>query len=135
MLFRSLGWSSHSVGQILRLGLAVQRASVATPPATREVATVLNANDHTISAHPVLAVDRRWREHGATVHEYELSAKLGLPHDVIDPRQPVRRPDVLYPVIEALVGGRVPTSSNLERVSTASGQRPRRVAILDGNSR
>lgn len=107
---RELGWSSRTVAQNLQLGIAVQRASVNTPPATHQIAILLNGHDHTVSSRPVLDVARRWSEHGATVHEYQLPAALGLPHDVIDPRQRVRRPDVVYPIIEALVSGRNPSS-------------------------
>jgi carboxylesterase len=114
---RELGWSSRTVGQILQLGMAVQRASVDTPPAIRDVAVLLNGNDHTISTRPVLELARRWRAHGATVHEYELSAALGLPHDVIDPRQPVRQPDVVYPAIAAMITGRSPARHLIEDVS------------------
>ena len=113
---RELGWSSRAVGQILRLGLAVQRASLRTPPATRDMTILLNGHDHTIAARPVLELGRRWREQGATVHAYELSARLGLPHDVIDPRQPVRRPDVVYNVIDALVAGRPLATANVAQV-------------------
>lgn len=114
---RELGWSSRTVGQILQLGIAVQRASAKRPPAAREVAIFLNGNDHTISTSPVLDVARRWREHGATVREYELSATLGLPHDVIDPRQPVRRPDVVYAAIAAMISGSSPANDNIQDVS------------------
>lgn len=114
---RTLGWSSHSVGQILRFGLAVERASVDTTPANGEMDVLLNGHDHTISAHPVFAVDRHWRAHGATVHEYEISANLLLPHDVIDPRQPVRRLDVVYPVLEDLISGRAPVNTDVKDIS------------------
>lgn len=112
---RELGWSTRTVGQIVQLGMAVQRASVNTPPASRDIAILLNGNDHTISTRPVLDVARRWSEHGATVHEYELSKTLGLPHDVIDPRQRVRRPELVYAAITALVSGQSP---DIEDVSS-----------------
>lgn len=112
---RELGWSTRTVGQILQLGMAVQRASVHTPPATRDVAILLNGNDHTISTRPLLDAADHWAHHGATVHEFELSKTLALPHDVVDPRQPVRRPDLVYAVITALISGRSP---DIEQLST-----------------
>ena len=111
---RELGWSSRAVGQILRLGMAVQRAAVDTAPAVRDIEILLNGHDHTISMQTVQKVAGRWKEHGATVHEYEISGRLGLPHDVIDPRQPVRRPDIVYPVIVALASGRTPAGANIQ---------------------
>lgn len=107
---RELGWSTHAVGEILRLGLAVRRASAEMPSACRHIAILLNAHDRTISARPVLAMGGRWARHGAVVQIYELPLALGLPHDVIDPRQRVRRLDIVYPVIVALVRGREPGS-------------------------
>ena len=105
---RELGWSTHGVGEILRLGLAARRASVVTSPATRDIRILLNANDRTISRSAVLGLGRRWLQHGASVEVFELPDSLGLPHDVIDPRQHVRRIDVVYPVIRALADGEVP---------------------------
>jgi pimeloyl-ACP methyl ester carboxylesterase len=105
---RELGWSTHGVGQILRLGLAARRASVVTPPATHDIRILLNANDRTVSRSAVLGLGRRWLQHGASVDVFELPDSLGLPHDVIDPRQPVRRTDIVYPVVRALADGEVP---------------------------
>ena len=123
---REPGWSTHSVGQILRLGLAVQRASVDTTAAIREINILLNGHDHTISPRPVLEVARRWGAHGATVHAYELSTSLGLPHDVIDPRQPVRRLDVVYPAIAALVRGNRPAGGDVQDAARSVADRGRR---------
>lgn len=105
---RELGWSTHGVGQILRLGLAARRASIATSPAVRDARFLLNANDRTISAAPVLVLARRWLRHGAFVAAYVLPDSLRLPHDVIDPRQRIRRTDVVYPIVQALVRGEIP---------------------------
>jgi carboxylesterase len=102
---RELGWTSRAVGETLRLGLAVQRASIDSAPASREISIVLNGADHTVAPQPVLALADRWRARGAAVTVFRLPASLQLPHDVIDPRQPVRRPDVVYPAIVALIRG------------------------------
>ncbi len=103
---RELGWSTHAVAQTLRLALAVERASRHEPPASRSIAILLNAHDRTIAVRPVLAIGRRWAASGAAVRIYRLPAALGLPHDIIDPRQPVRRTEIVYPMIKALVRGR-----------------------------
>ncbi len=115
---RELGWSTHAIGQILRLGVAVERASVRQAPRSGPIAFVLNANDRTISPAPVVALSRRWAADGASVQTYELPAALGLPHDVIDPRQRIRRPDIVYPLLVDLVSGRPtgirsPTGANV----------------------
>ena len=105
---REEGWTTRAVGQILRLGLAVQRAAKRTAPVTRDVSILLNAHDQTISADATLQLALQWSSHGAVVHAYRLSDSLALPHDVIDPRQHVRRPDVVYPVLVALLNGDEP---------------------------
>jgi esterase/lipase len=122
---RELGWSTRAIGQILRLGVAVERASTRHAPRSRAIAFVLNANDRTISAAPVMALNRRWAVEGASVQTYELPATLGLPHDVIDPRQRIRRPDVVYPLVMDLVSGRRPLLDPLssELMADAGGRR------------
>lgn len=105
---REVGWSTHAVGQILRLGENVERASRRNAPRCPSIAFVMNANDRTISAAPAQALARQWAAEGASVQTYELPASLGLPHDVIDPRQRVKRPDVVYPLLLDLVAGRRP---------------------------
>jgi esterase/lipase len=111
---REPGWSTRAIAQSLRLGLAVRRASVDTAPASKQVVFLLNANDHTVAPWPVFALARQWSDHGASVQMYSLSQELGLPHDVIDPRQPIRRPDVVYPAIIAFVRGARPQDASLE---------------------
>ena len=105
---RELGWSTRAVGQILRLGVAAERTAAREAPGSRAISILLNGNDRTISAAPVLALGRRWTTEGASVQVYQLAASLGLPHDVIDPRQPIRRPDVVYPALVDLIHGRRP---------------------------
>jgi esterase/lipase len=108
---RELGWSSRAIGEILRVGVAVQRTARATPAASRSVAIVLNPNDKTISLAPVLALAREWMERGASARVHWLPAALRLPHDIIDPRQPVRRPDIVYPLLIELAGAPLRSAS------------------------
>jgi esterase/lipase len=116
---RELGWSTHGVAEILRLGLAARRAARdASPPAkTLDIRILLNAHDHTIARQPVLELAEHWADRGTSVLAYELPDSLQLPHDVIDPRQHVKRPDVVYPILVALVGGETPSSALLARVA------------------
>jgi esterase/lipase len=111
---REEGWTTHAVGQILRLGLAAQRAAVKSTPATRDVRILLNAHDRTISAGAALDLAASWAKHGAMVRAYLLADSLALPHDIIDPRQLVRRPDVVYPILIALAHGENPPSRDIE---------------------
>lgn len=101
---RELGWSTHAIGQTLRLGLAVRRAATHQTPAVRQIEFLLNAHDRTIAARPVLALAAAWERRGAAVSITQLPDSLGLPHDVIDPRQPRGRISEVYPVVLRLVG-------------------------------
>jgi esterase/lipase len=111
-LDRELGWSTHGIGQMLRLGVAVDHASADAPSAVRDVRILLNEHDRTIAAAPVMRIARRWATRGALVTVTELPDSLRLPHDVIDPRQPLGRTGVVYPVLVALIGGQ-PAPRNL----------------------
>jgi pimeloyl-ACP methyl ester carboxylesterase len=100
---REDGWTTHGFGQMLRLGLAVERQARRAPPAVHDVRLLLNAHDHTISNDAALRLANDWRAHGAKVSTAWLPDSLGLPHDVIDPRQPVKRMDIVYPLLDSLL--------------------------------
>lgn len=107
---RELGWSTHAVAQVIRLGLAVQRGAERTGPAVGDVAIMLNAHDHTINPDPAVALAKRWSEVGADVAVYQLTDSLQLPHDLIDTSEPGGRPAMVYQAIGALVRGEAPPS-------------------------
>ena len=100
---RENGWTTHGYGQMLRLGLAVERQARRAPPAVRDIRLLLNAHDHTISNDAAAHLADDWRAHGAKVAVVTLPDSLGLPHDVIDPRQRIKRMDVVYPMIESML--------------------------------
>jgi acetyl esterase/lipase len=105
---REPGWTTHAVAQTLRL------AADGHPPAARELAFLLNANDHTVARGPSLDLARQWAERGASVRVYELPDTLRLPHDVIDPRHPGSNAAAVYPVLFALVNGEQPVNGARE---------------------
>lgn len=100
---REDGWTTHGFGQMLRLGLAVERQARRAPPAVHDIQLLLNRHDRTISNEAAVGLADEWRAHGAKVSTTWLPDSLGLPHDVIDPRQPVKRMDVVYPLLDALL--------------------------------
>jgi esterase/lipase len=114
---REPGWATHAVAQTLKLGIAVRDAADARTPEAREMSFLLNANDHTVAAGATLELARRWLRGGRSVRVYELPDSLRLPHDVIDPRHPGGNPDVVYPVLAALVGGAAPPTWVAELLS------------------
>lgn len=105
---REPGWATHAVAQTLKLGVAVRRAAAERPAAAREVTVLLNAHDHTIANGAAIDLARRWQQHGAVTHVYELPDTLRLPHDVIDPRHPGSNTSAVYPVLDQLLVGARP---------------------------
>lgn len=110
---REDGWTTHGFGQMLRLGLAVERQAQRTAPAVQDIRLLLNAHDRTISNDAADQVAGEWRAHGAKVALVMLPDTLGLPHDVIDPRQPVKRMDVVYPLLQMLLLSASPNTSTI----------------------
>lgn len=108
---REDGWTTHGFGQMLRLGLAVERQARKSAPAVKDIRLLLNAHDRTISNEAALRVAGDWRARGAHVEVAWLPDSLELPHDVIDPRQPVKRMDVVYPLLQSLLVPPPPNAS------------------------
>ena len=71
-------------------------------PAAEDVIVVLNPDDDQVDPDHLAAFAERWDDHGETVTLHRLPP-VGLPHDVIDPDQPAGDPDLVYPVLLALL--------------------------------
>lgn len=99
---------TRGVGQMLRLGRYVMGQAAAHPPIGKQIAFVINDADTTISNAAAEQVIDEWRADGVDVQVVHLPKSLGLPHDVIDPAQPVQDHALVYPLIEALAEGRTP---------------------------
>lgn len=99
---------THAVGEMLRLGRFVRAEAAERPPADKQIVFIINDADTTISNAAVLGVADGWRRAGVDVTIVRIPAALGLPHDVIDMAQDVRRPDVVYPLVIAVAEGRQP---------------------------
>jgi carboxylesterase len=103
------GVATRAVGQTLRFGASVLGDVERRGPAVHDLAVVVNANDHTIDAGPVARIAEVWSgRDGTRIALYRFPAELRLPHDVIDATQRCGMPDVVYPVVIALVEARAP---------------------------
>jgi carboxylesterase len=103
------GVSTRALGQTLRFGASVMHDVEHGSPAVRDLAVVINGNDHTIDVSPVLRMAELWRDRdGAHTAVFRFDAKLRLPHDVIDVTQRCGMPDVVYPVVVALLEAHAP---------------------------
>jgi carboxylesterase len=104
MPYAYLGWSSHALGEVLRLGLATARAAVAARPATQHLVLVTNANDRAVNNPLARQLVSIWQSRGLRrVEYYEFDRAEQLEHDLIDPNNPKQRVDVVYPVLLDLV--------------------------------
>ena len=103
------GVSTRGVGQTLRFGASVMNDVERGGPAVHDLALVINGNDHTIDAAPVRRIAELWRDRdGARTAFYYFDAELRLPHDLIDATQRCGMPDIVYPVVVALLEARTP---------------------------
>jgi carboxylesterase len=98
------GVSTRALAETFRFGAAVSAEARTTPPLVHHLTLVTNASDRTVDESAALDLASWWeRGGGVAVVRYRFDAALGLPHDVIDVSQRCGRPDVVYPVLVALV--------------------------------
>ncbi|MFL5620076.1 MAG: alpha/beta hydrolase [Gemmatimonadaceae bacterium] len=106
------GVSTRAVAQTLRFGASVMSDVEHGGPAVHDLALVVNGNDHTVDAAPVVRIAELWRERvGTRTAFYRFATELRLPHDLIDATQRCGMPDVVYPVVVALLEAREPDAT------------------------
>ena len=94
------GFSSRSMGEVLRLGVATGRGALKRPPVTQRLVVITNAADHAVSNTVTRQFVAIWQQRGIRdVEYYEFPRDLALPHDMIDPNYPGQRTDLVYPVL------------------------------------
>lgn len=77
------GFSLHGLGQIWRLGLAVQQAAATTPPAADSMLVVTNWGDPAINLANADILTDDWRRSGGDVSTYRFPLLPWLPHDIV----------------------------------------------------
>lgn len=97
------GFSSHAMGQMMRLGAIVLRTSRTEPPQARLPVMITNAADKTVDNEICYEIVRRWQANGTKVVSYEFPKELKLIHDCIDPAQPQQQTAAVYPVLYRLI--------------------------------
>ena len=104
------GFSTRAVAQTMRLGAEVRSEAERVKPAAGTIAMVINGNDHTVDASAALALADMWVEHGVPIKRYAFGATLGLPHDLVDQGERCADAKLVYPVLIALLEGRMPAA-------------------------
>jgi len=112
---RNPGFATHALAEVLRLGKAVEKTADRAPPKAAEFAFMLNDLDRTVSTAGSLKVAKEWDAHGARVSVYAFPASLGLPHNVLDGREPGGQPALVLPEVIALTEGESPRGPLQER--------------------
>lgn len=96
-------FSTRAIGEILRLGFAVQARASRDRPAATTLSVVSVGGDPAVDNGASAAIVARWKRSGARVDTYEFPRALGLDHDLIDPEQVGARIDLVYPELERII--------------------------------
>lgn len=104
------GVSTRALGHMLQFGQSIINDAEHHPPVVSQIVLVTNGNDHTIDGGAAEELTQLWQAHDSTLSlkTYQFPTRLGLPHDVIDVTQHCGLPQVVYPVMIALIENRVP---------------------------
>ena len=98
-------FSTRAVAEVIRLGWAVRHRAREKPPAARRILAISVGGDIAVDNRATVDLVREWRRRGGErVSTYQFADSLRLGHDLIDPRQPYQRIDVVYPILEQLLG-------------------------------
>jgi len=92
-------YSTHAVGECLRLGMAVRRAAARGSGQARSVVFVLNPADPSVGNSVSRALAKRWRRQGGNITVVELPAAWKAPHDFVDSAQPGAQVSHVYPLL------------------------------------
>ena len=101
-------YATHALGQIMRLGQAIDEASRRAAPKAIGIAVLLNDADLSVSNAFTRRVVQAWQANGHEITIENLPASMQLPHDLIDPRQADQNIAFVYPILTDMIGGTTP---------------------------
>lgn len=97
------GFSSHALGQLLRLALAERELAHRNSPATHDLLIITNWGDMGINLDATDSLARDWQKHGAAVRTFRFPPLPWLQHDFISIDSPSANPDASYPTLIKLI--------------------------------
>lgn len=97
-------YSTRAVGEVMRFGLIIADLARYQPPAAASIEVIVNESDEAASVPLALDIADAWRSHGGNVEVQTIAAARGLPHDLVDPRQPAQDIDFFYPLLIDSIG-------------------------------
>jgi len=92
-------FATHALAQLMRLGHIVAVEADTDMQAAQRIGFLLNEADLAVDNRLAQSVAAAWRQHGGEVIVSMLPQTKGLPHDLIDPRQPDAAVDLIYPML------------------------------------
>lgn len=90
---------SHGLAQFMRLGEVIASSARESPPLAAGLGMLLNDADFAVNNALARDLVAAWQRHGKPVDLRLVPRTDRLPHDVIDPRLPGARTDLVYPVL------------------------------------
>jgi esterase/lipase len=110
------GVSTRALAETFRFAATVVDEAEADAAVVHDITLVTNGNDRTIDERSAAALGEAWARHGGiTVTRYRFEPLLALPHDVIDVSQRCGAPELVYPVLIALMERREPAAIASDR--------------------
>lgn len=102
------GFSLRALGEIYRLGLAVQALADRQPPAAQAQLVIDNRGDPAVNLGAIEALTAAWQRNGGNVTGYRFSLLPWLPHDFISTDAVGARTDHTYPKLFELITASYP---------------------------
>jgi pimeloyl-ACP methyl ester carboxylesterase len=97
------GFSLHALGEIYRLGLAVQALADRQPPAAQAQLVIDNWGDPAVNLGAIEAMGAAWKHNSGNVTSYRFPLLPWLPHDFISTDAVGARTDHTYPILIDLI--------------------------------
>ncbi len=97
------GFSLRALGEIYRLGLAVQALADSQPPASQAQLVIDNWGDPAVNLGAIEALAAAWKRNGGDVATYRFPLLPWLPHDFISTDAVGAKTDQTYPKLIELI--------------------------------
>ncbi len=95
---------THALAQFMRLGAMLEEEAAKSPPRAAGLGMLLNDADFAVNNALARQLIAAWQAKGRQVAVEVLPRTDLLPHDLIDPRMPGARTELVYPVLVDMLG-------------------------------
>jgi len=98
-------FATRALGQFMLIGEVVADLADEQPPLAQRLSVMVNEADTEVNDRLVERLVLAWQGQGANVEVKLVPLDLGLPHDLIDPRQELANTEVAYGLFVEMLGG------------------------------